>query len=121
MVIRQLEARLAAETRKRKERIDGAVAWLDLFAEPFPFQDWLQVKSVRTESANVAAVDPRLPIHGLQNRGPATPVHDPALVSTRPWLCSTGCPIHVEIGLSRKQVSLLAGRITGDQPAGEPL
>ena len=57
MVIRQLEGRLADETRKRQELVDGAASWQELFAEPFPFQDWLKVKGVQTESANIAGVE----------------------------------------------------------------
>jgi V/A-type H+-transporting ATPase subunit D len=56
-VIRQVEGRLADETRKRKGLIDDAASWMDLFSEPFPFPDWLRVKSVQTESANVAGVE----------------------------------------------------------------
>ncbi len=79
MVIRQLEGRLAEETRKRKELIDGAASWQDLFAEPFPFQDWLKVKGVQTESANIAGVEiPVFKSTGFRDRGPR-PVPDPAL------------------------------------------
>jgi V/A-type H+-transporting ATPase subunit D len=108
MVIRQLEARLADESRKRKERIDGAAAWLDLFAEPFPFQDWLKVKSVQTDSANVAGVE--IPV--FQSMEYKTEGHD--LFMTPPWvdealaLFAGLSRLDVEIGLLRKQISLLA-------------
>jgi V/A-type H+-transporting ATPase subunit D len=108
MVIRQLEARLAGEAQKRKVLIDGAAAWLDLFAEPFPFQDWLMVKSVQTESANVAGVE--IPV--FRSMDFKTESHD--LFMTPPWvdealfLFAGLSRLDVEIGLLRKQVSLLA-------------
>ena len=79
MVIRQLEGRLADETRKRRELADGAAPWLDLFAEPFPFQDWLKVaKRADRIGQHRRRGDPRFQVHGLHDRGPR-PVPDPAL------------------------------------------
>ena len=111
MVIRQLEARLADETRKRKELTDGAAAWLDLFAEPFPFQDWLKVKSVQTESSNIAGVE--IPV--FKSMDFVTESHD--LFMTPPWvdealaLFAKLSRLDVEIGLLQKQVSLLKAEL----------
>ena len=111
MVIRQLEGRLADETRKRKELSHGAASWLDLFAEPFPFQDWLRVKSVQTESANVAGVE--IPV--FKSMDFITTSHD--LFMTPPWvdgalsLFARLARFDVEIGLLQKQVSLLAAEL----------
>lgn len=107
MVIRQLETRLADETRKRKGLIDAAASWLDLFAEPFPFQDWLRVKSVQTESANVAGVE--IPV--FKSIDFITTSHD--LFLTPPWvdealsLFARLSRFDVEIGLLHRQASLL--------------
>jgi V/A-type H+-transporting ATPase subunit D len=108
MVIRQLESRLADEALKRRELIDGATPWLDLFAEPFPFHQWLKVKDVQTEAANVAGVE--IPVfRAIEYQ---TEEHD--LFMTPPWvdaalsLYARLSRIDVEIGLLRKQVSLLA-------------
>jgi V/A-type H+-transporting ATPase subunit D len=111
MVIRQLEGRLADETRKRKKLIDGAASWLDLFAEPFPFQDWLKVKGVITESVNVAGVE--IPV--FKSMDFATESHD--LFMTPPWvdealaLLAGLSRFDVEIGLLHRQVSLLAAEL----------
>jgi V/A-type H+-transporting ATPase subunit D len=111
MVIRQVEGRLADETRKRKERSDGAASWLDLFAEPFPFHDWLRVKSVQTESANVAGVE--IPV--FKSMDFTTTSHD--LFITPPWvdealfLFARLARFDVEIGLLHRQVSLLAAEL----------
>ena len=111
MVIHQLEQRLAEETRKRQELIDGAASWLDLFAEPFPFQDWLKVKSVQTESANIAGVE----IPALRSMDFVTESHD--LFLTPPWVdealslfAGLAC-LDVEIGLLHRQVSLLEAEL----------
>jgi V/A-type H+-transporting ATPase subunit D len=108
MVIRQLESRLADEALKRRELIDGATPWLDLFAEPFPFHQWLKVKDVQTEAANVAGVE--IPVfRAIEYQ---TEEHD--LFMTPPWvdaalsLYARLSRLDVEIGLLRKQVSLLA-------------
>jgi V/A-type H+-transporting ATPase subunit D len=106
-VIRQVEGRLADETRKRKGLIDDAASWMDLFSEPFPFQDWLRVKSVQTESANVAGVE--IPV--FKSMDFITTSHD--LFMTPPWvdeaLSLFAClsRLDVEIGLLHRQVSLL--------------
>jgi V/A-type H+-transporting ATPase subunit D len=106
-VIRQVEVRLADETRKRKGLIDDAASWMDLFPEPFPFPDWLRVKSVQTESANVAGVE--IPV--FKSMDFITTSHD--LFMTPPWvdeaLSLFAClsRLDVEIGLLHRQVSLL--------------
>jgi V/A-type H+-transporting ATPase subunit D len=106
-VIRQVEVRLADETRKRKGLIDDAASWMDLFSEPFPFPDWLRVKSVQTESANVAGVE--IPV--FKSMDFITTSHD--LFMTPPWvdeaLSLFAClsRLDVEIGLLHRQVSLL--------------
>jgi V/A-type H+-transporting ATPase subunit D len=111
MVIHQLEGRLAEETRKRKELSDGAASWLDLFAEPFPFHEWLMVKSVRTESSNIAGVE--IPV--LQSMDFMTASHD--LFMTPPWvdealsLIAGLSRLDVEIGLLHRQVSLLQAEL----------
>jgi V/A-type H+-transporting ATPase subunit D len=107
MVIRQLESHLADETRKRKVLIDAAASWLDLFAEPFPFQDWLRVKSVQTESANIAGVE--IPVFKSIDFSTASP----DLFLTPPWvdealsLFASLARLDVEIGLLQKQAGLL--------------
>jgi V/A-type H+-transporting ATPase subunit D len=107
VVIRQLEGRLADEARKRAGLIDATASWMDLFAEPFPFQDWLKVKSVETESANVAGVE--IPV--LKSMDFTTKGHD--LFMTPPWvdealfLFTRLSRLDVEIGLLQRQVSLL--------------
>jgi V/A-type H+-transporting ATPase subunit D len=107
MVIHQLENRRAEETQSRKELIDGAAAWMDLFAEPFPFQDWLRVKGVQTESANIAGVE--IPV--FKSMDFITASHD--LFMTPPWvdealsLFTSLSRLDVEIGLLHRQVSLL--------------
>jgi V/A-type H+-transporting ATPase subunit D len=106
-VIRQVEVRLADETRKRKGLIDDAASWMDLFSEPFPFPDWLRVKSVQTESANVAGVE--IPV--FKSMDFITTSHD--LFMTPPWvdgalsLFASLSRLDVEIGLLNRQVSLL--------------
>ena len=120
MVIRQLENRLDEETQNREGLFDGMASWLDLFAESFPFHDWLKVKSVQTESANVAGVE--IPV--FKSIDFTTAGHD--LFMTPPWvdealfLFARLSRLDVEIGLLRRQIGLLANRIAGDQPAGEP-
>lgn len=111
MVIHQLEGRLSEETRKRKELFDSAASWLDLFAEPFPFHEWLKVKNVQTESANIAGVE--IPV--LRSVDFATESHD--LFLTPPWvdaalsLLAGLARFDVEIGLLHRQVSLLAAEL----------
>ncbi len=107
MVIRQLEGRLAVEVGKRRERIDGAMSWLDLFAEPFPFQDWLKVKNVATESANIAGVE--IPV--FKSMDFTTTAHD--LFMTPPWvdealsLFAGLARLDVETGMLHRQIDLL--------------
>ncbi len=111
LVIRQLEVRLADETRKRNVLIDGTAAWMGLFAEPFPFQDWLQVKSVETEAANVAGVE----ISVFKSIDFMTENHD--LFMTPPWvdeaiaLFAKLSRLDVEIGLLQRQAALLAAEL----------
>lgn len=111
MVIRQQEAQLAEVARKRKEMIAGAASWQDLFAEPFPFQDWLKVKGVQTESANIAGVE--IPV--FKSMEFATEPYD--LFLTPPWvdealaLFAGLSRLDVEIGLLRRQVVLLAAEL----------
>jgi len=111
LVIRQLEARLAAEAEKRAALADGAAGWLELFTEPFPFREWIRVGRVQTESANIAGVE--IPVFkGLEF---ATAEHD--LFMTPPWvdqaieLFARLARLDVEIGLLRTQVSLLAAEL----------
>jgi V/A-type H+-transporting ATPase subunit D len=107
MVIRQLESRLAEETRSRQGLVESAATWMDLFAEPFPFEDWLKVTGVQTESANVAGVE--IPV--FKSLDFMTEGHD--LFMTPPWvddalsLFAGLARLDVEIGLLRKQVGLL--------------
>ncbi len=111
MVIRQLEGRLADETRKRQWLVDGAEPWLDLFAEPFPFQGWLKVKNVETEAVNVAGVE----ISVFKSMEFVTAGHD--LFLTPPWvdealsLFAGLIRLDVEIGLLHRQVALLAAEL----------
>lgn len=111
MVIRQLEGRLAEEARRRQELMDGAASWRDLFAEPFPFQDWLKVKDVQTEAANIAGVEIRV----FKSLEFATGSHD--LFQTPPWvdgalaLFAALSRLDVEIALLRRQVDLLAAEL----------
>jgi V/A-type H+-transporting ATPase subunit D len=111
MVIRQIEGRLADEARSRQVLIDGAATWLDLFAEPFPFRDWLMVKNVETEMANVAGVE--IPV--FKSMEFAAAVHD--LFLTPPWvdealsLFAALARLDVEIGLLQRQVALLAAEL----------
>jgi V/A-type H+-transporting ATPase subunit D len=111
MVIRQLEGRLAEETRKRKERIDGTAPWMGLFVEAFPFQDWLKVKNVETETANIAGVE--IPV--FKSIDFATAGHD--LFLTPPWvdtalaLFAGLARLDVEIGLLHRQVALLKAEL----------
>ena len=111
MVIHQLDGRLAEETRKREALFAGAASWLELFAESFPFQEWLKVRSVRTEPANIAGVE--IPV--LQAMDFATESHD--LFSTPPWvdealsLFADLARLDVEIGLLHQQVSLLQAEL----------
>jgi len=111
MVIRQLEGQVAGETRKRQELIDGMAAWLELFAEPFPFQHWLRVRSVQTDTANIAGVE--IPV--FRSMEFAATGHD--LFATPPWvddalaLFAALARLDVEIGLLRRQVELLAAEL----------
>lgn len=111
MVIRQLEGRLADEAMKRQGLVDGATPWLDLFAEPFHFQDWLKVRSVETESANIAGVE--IPVFKSMEFTKAG--HD--LFLTPPWvdealsLFARLIRFDVEIGLLQRQVALLAAEL----------
>jgi V/A-type H+-transporting ATPase subunit D len=108
MVIRQVESRLDDETRIRKGLIDGAASWMDLFAEPFPFQEWLKVKSVQIESSNVAGVE--IPVFKSMD----FIRESPDLFMTPPWvdealfLFAGLARLDVEIGLLRQQIALLA-------------
>jgi V/A-type H+-transporting ATPase subunit D len=107
MVIRQLEGRLAEETRNRQGLIDGAASWLDLFAEPFPFHGWLRVKNVQSESTNIAGVE--VPV--FKSMDFVTESHD--LFMTPPWvdealsLFARLARLDVEIGLLSRQIGLL--------------
>ena len=107
MVIRQVESRLAEELQNREGLVDGATPWLDLFAEPFPFRDWLRVKDVQTESANVAGVE--IPV--FKSMDFTKESYD--LFMTPPWvdeallLFARLSRLDVEIGLLRRQVTLL--------------
>lgn len=111
LVIRQLEARLAAEAGKRETLAAGAAPWLELFAEPFPFRDWIRVLAVQTESANIAGVE--IPVFKALEL--ATADHD--LFMTPPWvdqaieLFARLARLDVEIGLLRTQVGLLAAEL----------
>ncbi|MBN2345033.1 MAG: V-type ATP synthase subunit D [Candidatus Aminicenantes bacterium] len=111
MVIRQLEGRLNEETRKRQRLLDDAAPWRDLFAEPFPFPDWLRVERVQTESANVAGVE--IPV--FKSLDFARTGHD--LFLTPPWvdealhLLSRLSRLDVEIGLLQRQVLLLEAEL----------
>jgi len=111
MVIRQLESRLAEEALKRRELADGAAPWLELFAEPFPFHEWLKVKGVQSESANIAGVE--IPV--FKSMDFITAGHD--LFLTPPWvdealsLFAGLARLDVEIGLLRRQVALLAAEL----------
>ncbi len=111
MVIRQVEGRLEEKTRQRDETLAAAGAWLELFAEPFSFQDWLTVKGVETEPANVAGVE--IPV--FKSMEFATQGHD--LFLTPPWvdagldLFAGLARLEVEIGLLRRQVALLAAEL----------
>jgi len=107
MVIRQLESRLAEEIHHRQGLVDGAASWLELFAEPFPFLDWLRVRSVQTESANVAGVE--IPV--FKSMDFTTVSHD--LFMTPPWvdeallLFAKLSRLDVEISLLQRQITLL--------------
>mgnify|MGYP001052838460 CR=1 FL=1 len=111
MVIRQLEGRLAEEALKRRELADGAASWQELFAEPFPFHEWLKVRSVQSESANIAGVE--IPVFKSMDFIKAG--HD--LFLTPPWvddalaLFAGLARLDVEIGLLRRQVELLAAEL----------
>jgi len=111
MVVRQLQGRLAEETRNRQGLIDGAASWLELFAEPFPFHEWLRVKSVQSESANIAGVE--IPIFNSMDF--VTESHD--LFMTPPWvdealsLFARLARFDVEIGLLNRQIALLAAEL----------
>lgn len=111
MVIRQVEGRLEEKTRQRDQTLANAESWLELFAEPFPFQDWLTVQDVQTESANVAGVEiPVFKSMEFTSRG-----HD--LFLTPPWvdaalaLLADLAQLEVEISLLRRQVALLAAEL----------
>jgi len=111
IVIRQQEAQLADEERRRDSVIAGAASWQELFAEPFPFRDWIKVKSVETESANVAGVE--IPV--FKSMDFATEPYD--LFLTPPWvdealaLFAALSRLDVEIGLLRRQAALLAAEL----------
>jgi len=111
MVIRQIEGRLADETRKRRELADGAAPWLELFAEPFPFSDWLRVARVETEPANIAGVE----IPMFTSIAFTTAGHDlfltPTWVDAALDLFAGLARLDVEIGLRRRQVELLAAEL----------
>ena len=107
MVIRQLESRLAGDCQRRQGLVDGAASWLELFAEPFPFTDWLRVSGVQTESANIAGVE--IPV--FKSMDFKTASHD--LFMTPPWvdeallLLAKLSRLDVEIGLLQRQITLL--------------
>jgi V/A-type H+-transporting ATPase subunit D len=111
MVVRQLEGRLDEETRNRQELTDGAASWLDLFAESFPFHEWLRVKSVQSESANIAGVE--VPV--FKSMDFVTESHD--LFITPPWvdealaLFARLARFDVEIGLLSRQIALLEAEL----------
>lgn len=107
MVIRQVEARLAEQERLRRQRLEGAAPWLGLFAEPFPFADWLKIGRFETDTANIAGVE----IPTLRALEFAFAGHD--LFLTPPWvdeallLLADLARLDVEAGLLRRQVELL--------------
>ncbi len=79
IVIRQREAQLADEARNRDGVIEGAASWQELFGEPFPFRDWLKVKTRRDRiGQRRRRGDPGIQVHGVRDRAPR-PVPDPAL------------------------------------------
>jgi V/A-type H+-transporting ATPase subunit D len=107
MVIRQLESRLAEEAQRREHIIAGSNAWIELFSEPHPFSDWLRVKSVLTDTANVAGVE--IPV--FKDILFETRQHD--LFATPPWIddalafLSSLAKLDVQVGLLQTQVTLL--------------
>lgn len=111
MVIRQAEAKLEEADRRRAALLQAAEPWLSLFAETFPFNDWLAVERLETDTANVAGVE--VPVFTSISFSRAG--HD--LFLTPPWvdaalalLAGLG-RLETEIGLLRRQVALLAAEL----------
>jgi V/A-type H+-transporting ATPase subunit D len=111
LVIRQVEARLAELQRLRRRRFEAAAPWLGLFAEPFPFADWLKVSRLETDTANVAGVE--IPVlRALEFAGAG---HD--LFLTPPWvdeallLLADLARLDVEVGILRRQVERLEAEL----------
>lgn len=111
MVIRQQEIRLAEESEKRQRMADEADTWMDLFAERFPFPDWLRIRTVFTETANIAGVE----VTVFKGVDFSTAPHD--LFQTPPWVDDALLYIgqlsrlDVEIGLLRRQIALLEAEL----------
>lgn len=111
MVIRQIEGRLADEVANRQLLIDGVAPWVDLFSEAFPFQEWLKVKAVHTDSTNVAGVE--IPV--FKDMDFAVGAHD--LFLTPPWVdaalqhLAKRARLEVEIALLNRQVALLEAEL----------
>jgi len=111
MVIRQLESRLADESKNRQKLMDTTQSWIDLFTEDFPFSEWFKVKEVITEFSNVAGVEiPVFKAIEYTRTG-----HD--LFMTPPWVdealsfFTKLSRLDVEIGLLNRQVTLLESEL----------
>lgn len=107
MVIRQLEYRLAEEAQKRTQLIANAQDWLDLFTEFHPFQEWLSIASIKTDTSNVAGVE--IPV--FKSIEFKKTIHD--LFMTPPWVddalifFAALAQLDIEVSILQTQVSLL--------------
>ncbi len=112
MVIRQLEGRLAEETRKRKEMLDGAATWLEIFsrAVPLPGLAAGQERGNRNRQHRRRG-DPDLQVHGFHHGRATTCSATPPWVDDALALFAALARLDVEIGLLRRQVELLAAEL----------
>lgn len=56
MEVRQMETEIEAKAREEQEARDDLRSWVDLFAEPIPFENYLKVVSIEQTVNNIAGV-----------------------------------------------------------------
>lgn len=80
MEVRQLETEIEAKAQEEREAREDLRGWVDLFAEPVTFEDYLKVASVEQTVNNIAGVN--IPV--LKDITFERTLPD--LFTTRPWL-----------------------------------
>ena len=111
MEVRQLEAKIESK-QAEEERVRGDLgAWVKLYSEPFDFDAYLAVDTIRTSSGNIAGVN--IPV--LEDVVFKKSVPD--LHLTSPWVddglktLELLIRFRIELDVLREQLSLLADEL----------